>query len=203
MNWVERLHRWSLEAVIFIVIWGLLGGGTSSSFRIICSMLTAHTLSALLNGHIFAMLTHDLFWFSPYKKPRMFLSYLERMRDRLVIESPPFISGVVFFGSLSRGVFRESSDLDVRFLPVDGIWSEFKTAHFVFKERLRALIAGFPIDAYMFRTAQEVAEKMDITSECPVIIFQSGNHLSRFLSITQSFDTFRDGFIKGVMGHHE
>ncbi len=203
MNWVERLHRWCLEAGIFLVLWGFLGGPSVSGSRIIGIMLVVHTLSALLNGHLFAMLTHDLYWFSPYKEPRRFLAYLETMRERLIRESPQFVSGVVFFGSLSRGVFRESSDLDIRFLPAVGIWNEIRTAQLVFRERLKALFAGFPIDAYMFRSSQEVARKMDLKMECPVVIFQNGNSLSGFLSVTQSFDFFRERFLKTAIDRHE
>lgn len=203
MNWVERLHRWAMEAGIFLAAWGLLGGLSAPGSRIIGIVLVVHTLSALLNGHLFAMCTHDLFWFSLYKDPEKFLVYIERMRARFLRASPPFVAGVVFFGSLTRGAFRVSSDLDIRFLAGDGFWSAFRTSHLVFRERLRALLVGFPIDAYMFRTAQEVAKKMDLAMECPVVIFEKDNHLSRFLPVRQSFDAFRGRFLKMGMSRHE
>jgi len=198
MNWVERLHRWGLELLIFLAIYALIGGLAAGNGRLAAALLAAHTLNAIINGHLFAMLTHDLFWFSRYRNRADFLRYMETMRGRLQAQAPPYVSGGVFFGSIARGVFRTSSDLDIRFIPADGLWNALRAAHLVFGERFRALLAGFPIDIYMFRSEAEVRKKMDVANELPVCVYRCGTKLEQILPETVSFETFRERFAAGA-----
>jgi predicted nucleotidyltransferase len=162
------------------------------------SLIMAHSLSFLCNGHVFAMLTHDLFWYSPYKDKNKFLRYLDSMYERMNTLQPAYIEGVVFFGSLARGVFRETSDLDVRFIAKPGFWNGIKSSHLVFHERFRALLAGFPIDTYMFASEKEVRSKMDVQNEHPVSLYNSDDNLKRILPETQPYARF-----KGTIFHNE
>jgi len=59
MNWMERLHRFALEAlpdVLLAWLFGMLGDGM---WVWIVAFLAGHTLSAIFNGHPFAVLVHD------------------------------------------------------------------------------------------------------------------------------------------------
>lgn len=196
MNWVERMHRWLLEALVLCLLYYWLCPELGTSLRVILAFVITHTMSAVFNGHMFAMLTHDLFWFGLYKKKPRFIYYVDKMYARINRKQPEYMKGAVFFGSLTRGVFRETSDLDIRYIAREGFWNAFRTAHFVFLERLHALFSGFPIDAYMFRTEQEVRCKMDVVNEKPVSVFEKGDELRQTLPETIGYDGFRDDFLE-------
>jgi len=159
--------------------------------RVLFAIVIAHTFSFVLNGHLFAMMTHDLFWFALYEKKIKFIKYLDNMHERLNYYQPGYVDGVIFFGSLARGIFRETSDLDVRFIAKKGFVNGLKASHLVFKERLRALFYGFPIDAYMFLSEKEVRKKMDVVNEYPVCILSTSNTLRKMFPELQSYRRFK------------
>jgi predicted nucleotidyltransferase len=190
MNNVERMHRILLEIIFFIAIFIALFNMDMSN-RILFSIVIAHTFSFVFNGHLFAMMTHDLFWFALYRKKNKFIKYLDDMHERLNCYPPGYVDGVIFFGSLARGIFRETSDLDVRFIAKKGFVNGLKASHLVFKERLRALFYGFPIDAYMFLSEKEVRKKMDVVNEYPVCILSTSNTLRKMFPELQSYRRFK------------
>jgi hypothetical protein len=73
MNNVERMHRILLEIIFFIAIFIALFNMDMSN-RILFSIVIAHTFSFVFNGHLFAMMTHDLFWFALYRKKTSLLN---------------------------------------------------------------------------------------------------------------------------------
>lgn len=193
----ELIHRWLLEATVFMILFYWLSGSMAHLLAAIIAFLISHTASALFNGHLWAMLAHDLFWISLYTKRQPFFDYIDRMRIRLEKKDPQYMAGAVFFGSLARGEFRTTSDMDIRFISQDGFWNGFRTAHLVFIERLYALFSGFPLDIYMFQSESEIRKKMDVDGEKPIAIYCHGNKLMRILPETQSFDKFPDLFLAG------
>jgi hypothetical protein len=194
MNWIERLHRWIIELLLFLCVYVIISNSLGNNDSVVLSFIIAHTLNALVNGHLFAMFAHDLFWFSFYKDRKNFFSYIEGIRARLQRKVPKSICGVVFFGSLARGVFRDSSDLDIRFISENGFWNSFWTAHWVFLERVRALLSGFPIDTYMIRSKDELRDKMDVKNETPICLYRYGNKLNQVVPETKSIDAFSETF---------
>lgn len=190
MNNVEIIHRILIEILVFISVYMLLFN-MDMNIRIMLSMVIAHTFSFVFNGHLFAMMTHDLFWFGLYKKKNKFIEYVDNMYERLNSCQPEYVDGVVFFGSLARGIFRESSDLDVRFIAKKGFVNGIKASHLVFRERIRAFFYGFPIDAYMFLTENEVREKMDVINEYPVCMLSTNTTLGKMFPELQSYRNFK------------
>ncbi|WP_096360710.1 PssD/Cps14F family polysaccharide biosynthesis glycosyltransferase [Sulfuricaulis limicola] len=177
MNWVERLHRFSLEALLVLsLVWlfGLVGGGGGVW---VAAFLTAHTLSAIFNGHPFAVLVHDagVRGVCFYRDRDRFFRYVEGMQTRLVRDRPTSLAGALVFGSIVRGIFRSTSDLDARYIAMPGFWNAFRVAHRVFLERLRAALNGFPMDIYMFRDARETAAKMNVSKEPPLVLYSHGS----------------------------
>jgi len=201
MNWVERMHRWTIELLLLIGVYFIVSPFIRFPGNIFCSIFIAHTLSALLNGHLFALLAHDLFWFSFYKDRRPFINYIEKIRARLQQKTPSCVCGVLFFGSLVRGNFRDSSDLDIRYISNDGVWNSLCTANWVFLERVHALFAGFPIDIYMFRNIDELKKKINLNNEKPVSVYYHGGKLCRMLPDTVSFENFKQNFLSSSMGN--
>jgi predicted nucleotidyltransferase len=194
MNWVERAHRYLLEAVMFAAIWALLMPVTGDATGGIAAFLLAHTASAVFNGHPFAVLVHDAGVHSVcfYRDPERFLRYVEGMHERTARKRPEYLDGALIFGSIVRGVFRETSDLDIRYIARAGVWNGFRAAHLVFLERLRATLRGFPMDVYMFRNAQETALKMNVNGEPPVALYSRDGEMERAFPAVKSLGELQD-----------
>ena len=172
MNNIERFHRWSLEFIAIGVFFWVLSNFWTAPLALTIAVLLAHTLNALLNGQIVAVLAHDVRWLSFYRDRARFIAYVEDIQKRLEQKSPACLREVLIFGSLTRGIFRETSDLDIRFIAADGFWNALCAAHYVFIERARACLHGFPLDAYMFRTREETERKMRVREERAIRLYR-------------------------------
>ena len=199
MNWVERLHRFALEALLIVPLawlFGLLGGGM---WAWIAALLAGHTLSAIFNGHPFAVLVHDAGVRSVcyYRDRDRFLGYVEDLQARLERGRPDCLAGALVFGGIVRGVLRPTSDLDARYIAMPGVWNALRTAHLVFIERLRATLRGFPMDIYMFRDARETAAKMNVSGEPPVVLYSSGDLMRQSFGSVSSFVDMKASLARG------
>lgn len=194
MNWVEILHRYLLEGLLFSAVFLLLPAGLDSVTAVLVAFLIAHTLSAVLNGHPFAVLAHDAGVHSVcyYRDPQRFLSYVEAMHERTALKFPDYLDGALIFGSVVRGIFRESSDLDIRYIARPGFWNAFRSAHLVFLERLYATLRGFPMDIYMFLDARETAVKMNVDDEPPVALYSRGGAVQEMFPTVNPFTDMQD-----------
>lgn len=197
MNRVEILHRFLLEALALGVVFLLLPAGLVSVAIVLASLFVAHTLSAIFNGHPFAVLAHDAGVHSVcyYREPRRFLAYVEGMQVRTAALSPEYLDGALIFGSIVRGVFRETSDLDIRYIARPGAWNAFRTAQLVFMERLRATLRGFPMDIYMFRDAAETRSKMNVDEEPPVILYSRAGAAEAAFVTAKPFSDMQDALL--------
>ena len=194
MNWVERLHRFSLEALLVVLLAWLLGFFGAGMWAWVAAFLLGHTLNGIFNGHPFAVLAHDAGVHSVcyYRDRDRFITYVEDMQTRLDRAQPDYLAGALIFGSIVRGVFRETSDLDVRYIPMPGFLNALKTAHMVFLERFRATLKGFPMDLYMFRDARETAAKMNVAAEPPVALYSQGNSMADAFGTVYSLEHMKD-----------
>lgn len=190
MNWVEILHRIVLELLAIALIgwlFGLLGGET---WAWVAAFLTGHTMSAIFNGHPFAVLVHDAGVRSVcyYQNRNRFIGYVHSMQARLDEKTPDYLAGALIFGSIVRGVIRSTSDLDARYIAMPGVWNAIKTAHLVFLERIRATLKGFPMDIYMFRDAREAVAKMNVSREPPVALYARDRLMTEEFGMVLSVD---------------
>jgi predicted nucleotidyltransferase len=109
------------------------------------SALAAHTLNMVFNGHLIAMRRHMGLGVN---NPAKFIAYIEKFDAR--VRSKPYIRAVTAFGSLTRGSYRPTSDIDVRIVPLEDQISFFRACMFALAERTRAVLSGFPLDLYVF-----------------------------------------------------
>ena len=174
MNWIERLHRFILEVLFSVLVWAVLCPIESEGWRLAGAFLVAHTANMVLNGHIFALFKHDLYWGGFYKQWNDFAAYVVGIQQRLYKRPCLGLDQAAVFGSLSHGHFNDCSDLDLRFIAHPGFWNGWRVAHRVFEERLRALSTGFPIDIYMFHSQSELGQKMNLERENPIVIYTAG-----------------------------
>ncbi|MCK4951880.1 MAG: hypothetical protein KAS48_08685 [Gammaproteobacteria bacterium] len=198
MNWVERLHRFALEMVLIVLVAWLLGFVASGVWVWFVAFLIGHTLSGIFNGHPWAVLAHDAGVHSVcyYRKKDDFMRYVEDMQSRHEQQQPDYLAGALIFGSIVRGVFRETSDLDVRYIPQPGFWNAIRTAHLVFIERLRATLKGFPMDVYMFMDAKETAVKMNVVDEPPVALYSNDDLMQQSFERVFSLSDMKESLEK-------
>jgi len=191
MNWLERLHRLTLEFFFATLVWVLLSQMISGIWCIFWTLFIAHTASMVFNGHLFALFKHDLYWFGFYKHWEDFANYIVKIQLRLNHRPCAGLNRAEIYGSLTRGRFSDSSDLDLRFIAAPGFKNGWLVAHRVFEERLRAFFKGFPMDIYMFHSEDELARKMDLSREKPIVIFQSGQS-GEFTSFNEIIQPLRN-----------
>ncbi len=173
MNPAEVLHRLLVECIFAVLAWLALMPLESAAWRIGAALALAHTANMVFNGHLFALFKHDLYWFGFYKRWDDFAEYVETMRERLRSRPCAGLKRASIYGSITRGNFSTSSDLDIRFLAQPGLMNGLGVAQRVFEERARALIAGFPLDLYMVHSSEELARKINLEKERPIILFDA------------------------------
>jgi hypothetical protein len=171
MNWTERAHRLTAETAFSLLAWWALGLVLNGWSRFLLAVVAGHTASMVFNGHLFALFKHDLCWFGFYKELPEFLAYVQRLQLRLLTRRPRGLARAEIYGSLTRGSFSQTSDLDLRFIARAGFANGFLVAHAVFVERMRASLSRFPLDLYMFHSEDELRAKMNVAKEKPLVIY--------------------------------
>jgi predicted nucleotidyltransferase len=127
------------------------------------SIVLAHTLNWMVNGHIFALLKT----FGGVKTdPERFATYIRLLRERIAEEES--ILAASTYGSLARRELKETSDLDVRLIRRSGWIFGLKACLFVMGERTRALLDRFPLDVYLIDDTRDL-EKLR-SDEFPIIL---------------------------------
>jgi predicted nucleotidyltransferase len=108
------------------------------------AFLLAHTLNFLSNAQLCALLKNYGFISHNYEE---FEEYVQQLRKRA--EREHSLRSTVIYGSLSRQAWSPSSDLDLRIIRHPGFINGVRSCWFLLRERTRALINGFPLDAYV------------------------------------------------------
>lgn len=171
MNGVERAHRLVIEGGLAAFIWAGLLWNWPIPLALLFSIALAHGINLVVNGHLFSLFKHDLYWFGFYKKWDDFSGYLEGIQRRLAARPCAGLAAAEIYGSLTRGKFGPDSDLDIRFIAKPGVWNAWLVCNRVWAERVHALLTGFPIDIYMFRDREETAKKMNLKKEHPLVVY--------------------------------
>lgn len=162
----ERFYRiiWEMipmTAALFLLsflsipIWG----------RVIISFLIAHTLNWMFNDNLWTCIQFTLpNLLNPGNDKTK--DYLMKMQSRMKKRSS--VGGCMIYGSMSRGVWKEKSDLDVRILRKPGIINGFLGYLACWAERLIAVFSKQPLDIYM-ADSPEFLKKMRF-DEYPIFI---------------------------------
>ncbi|HFD79162.1 MAG TPA: nucleotidyltransferase domain-containing protein [Gammaproteobacteria bacterium] len=192
MNPVETGYKLFLDVVMAALIW-LLVPIEDNGLRILFSLLVAHTINWLINCQPIALLRH-LDWGE--NDASHFIEYIEGLERR--IQGRSYLAAAASFGSLSKGKYSNTSDIDIRVVFADGLLNRLRAAHYCFMERFRAALHRFPLDLYAF-DLEEMKSKMN-EDEVPVV-FTDPQHLIRnTYRETVPFEEFRLRFRKMVLG---
>jgi len=143
---------------------------SSIGIPLIISLILAHTINMLLNGHYFVM-KHNMGRVS--NNPQKIIGYLADFSLRL--QKLTFLDGAAAYGSISRNLIKPTSDIDMRVFPEKGFISWAKAVLWVFKERTRALFLAIPLDIYAFDL--DVIDSKMRPDESPIIFYDPGGRL--------------------------
>lgn len=100
--------------------------------------------------------------------------YLIRMQSRMLKRSS--VGGCMIYGSMSRGAWKEKSDLDIRILRRPGLINGFLGYWTCWVERLIAVYERQPLDIYM-ADSTDFLRKMR-SDEYPIFIKADDNRLN-------------------------
>ena len=142
MNAYEIGLKLTLDVLLALVMVWVFGWWDKPGM-VLVSLLLAHSLNWILNGHFFVLMRYV------YPVPKTsdeFDRYVSRLKRRA--EGTATIDGVAIYGSYCRGQLHEFSDLDVRVIVHGGFRNGLEGAWFCMRERFVAFFAVFPLDIY-------------------------------------------------------
>ena len=162
----ERFYRIIWEMIPMTIAFLMLTlTGMPTWCVLILSFLIAHTINWMFNDNLWTCIQFTLpNLLNPGNAKTK--DYLIRMQNRM--QKRASVGGCMIYGSMSRGVWKEKSDLDVRILRKSGIMNGFLGYWACWTERLIAVFAKQPLDIYM-ADSPEFLKKMRV-DEYPIFI---------------------------------
>lgn len=145
------------------------------------AFVIAHSINFMLNGQLFAMFTH---MGATGVKADRFLADTICIREK--IAKRPFIRAAIAYGSLSRGCYKKTSDIDLRLIPAEGGW--WKTALYAVWLRTWAFFRQYPLDMYCYDP--DVVVKKMRTDELPIMLSESNKCMMKLYPERVEFDEF-------------
>lgn len=175
-NWREVVIKYGID-IILIAIFITLGLHWALAFVI------AHTLNFMFDGQFFAMFTH---MGATGVTAQKFLDKTVELAESA--KTKTFCNAAIAYGSLSRGCFKRTSDIDLRLIPASGELNWWKTAFWALWLRMKAFVDGYPLDMYCY-DPQVVIKKMR-TDELPIMVNEKDKCMMKWYPERVEFDEF-------------
>ena len=156
MNWREAVVKVGFTAVFAAAFWSL-------GMAIVPAVLIAHTLNFAFNGQLYAMYTH---MGATHVTARHFLEETERASRQCRRRS--YIDAAIAYGSLSRGCFKSTSDIDLRLVPAGSEWSWWRAVFYALWMRCEAFVRHYPLDLYVY--SGPVCARRMRSDELPIML---------------------------------
>lgn len=138
---------------------------------VISGLVITHSVNWLLSGQFWVVMTYLGYQTTPGEVR----AYLHHLADQC--RNTAFIRDALLYGSIARGMFKASSDIDVRILPGKGRLSLLKAALFTTFLRAQSFRKGIPLDIYLFEN-EEMLNRMN-PDEKPVSLCQTSSETIR------------------------
>ncbi len=135
--------------------------------------LVAHTLNMVCNGHVFVVLKH--FGSMQHDRERI-RRYLAGVEAR--VRREPSVRYAALFGSIARGEWQPTSDIDVRLVRRSGMWAGLRACGFALAERTRATWGRIAVDVYVLDGPAALAT---LRRDEPAVVLHDPEGLSRDL----------------------
>ncbi|HEY9202193.1 MAG TPA: nucleotidyltransferase domain-containing protein [Gammaproteobacteria bacterium] len=171
MNMYEISLKLLIDIVFTVLLYHLLSFYLNVASSLIVSVLVAHTLNWVFNGHIFVLMRYV----APVPKTEQdFEDFIQKMKDISLKWSS--VDGVAIYGSYCRGALHKFSDLDVRVITQPGMINSISGAVFCLYLRLIAFFDVFPLDIYACDKMMLLDRMRD--DEWPYILIDHSGRLS-------------------------
>lgn len=144
MDKTELAFKIGLEIVLILICGLLFAEIFIWQIAWLISFLLIHTLNFLFNGQfwvlmkIYRLVDHSFEDFDQYTK---------ELSARINAET--CFRYAAIYGSVVRGEWKPTSDLDLRLVRDNGLMMGLRACLFVVKERSHALLNRFPLDVYI------------------------------------------------------
>jgi len=166
---MDRTERWfkiGTDLLLTVILALLLHRWLPSGGALGLAWLVAHTLNLLFNGQVMVVLKH--FGVIRHSAPA-FNEYVRGFQSRL--RGAACLRWAAAYGSLSRGEWQPTSDLDVRVIRKPGMVNGLRACLFVMCERSRAFWQHFPLDILLLDSPRLLARLS--VCEAPVVLYDA------------------------------
>jgi len=165
MTTSELAFRFVLEFAIAASIFAVVSFFVSQTLSVIAAILIAHTINWMMNGNFWIVYK----FFGRESNPDSIMVFLAKLNSgKYFLQNG--VLAVSAFGSLSRGQFKRSSDLDMRIVRQKGFTNWVKANLFMLKLRSTSFLKKIPIDAFLLDKADQIYEHIS-RNEPPVAIY--------------------------------
>ena len=147
---------------------------SSSVYSFMISFFIAHTYNWVTNGNFWAL---AIFAF-PHLRNQGEMStctYLQKLTSRL--QTHTSIGGVLIFGSISRSVWHDRSDIDMRFFRKPGLKNLLIAGFLTMRERFLAFLYRQPLDLFLSDSIISLRKMRD--DEKPVFLIKRDIRLDK------------------------
>ncbi len=182
MNWREATLKVALTIIptTILILFGV---------HFILAFLIAHTINFAINGQLFAMYTH---MGVTNVTAKHFLNMTKEIAK--TCSTKKSLNAAIAYGSLSRGNFKSTSDIDLRLIPAKGELNWWGCAFFALWLRTKYFFKGYPLDLYVYDPV--VVIKRMRTDELPVMLFERDGYMKEWYPERVEYAEFIEIFTK-------
>lgn len=167
LTYMSATERWfKLAFDLLLTVGGglILGQWLPFWSALLLAWGVAHTLNGLANGHLWGVLKHYGYTNWSYEAFQVYTRLLLEQAAR-----EPSINRILVYGSIARQDWSSSSDLDLRIVRQAGWVNGLRACWFLMRQRSRALLAGFPLDAYLIDRPVDLGKLA--ADERPIVLY--------------------------------
>ncbi len=182
MNWRETIIKIGLDTILTLVLF-IIG------LPWWVAIIMAHTLNFAFNGQLYAMYTH---MGATHVTAKHFFDTTINIANKC--QSKKSLIAAIAYGSLSRGCFKSTSDIDLRLIPANGECNAWSASFFALWLRCKAFIQHYPLDLYVY--SPEVVVKRMRTDELPIMLYEQGDSMKKRYPERVELDSFINIFTR-------
>lgn len=176
LDHTERFYRvvWELvPAALFLWLFKDIAN-MSWTWSVVLAFVISHTINWIFNYNFWTCID---FTFPSVKNPGndATIQYLAEVQERM--NKSDIVIGCLLYGSMSRHVWHDKSDLDMRIIGKPGLLNGFKIYLLVCRERLIAVKKKHPLDLYMADSVDFLNKMRD--DEFPIVLKANDERLTK------------------------
>jgi predicted nucleotidyltransferase len=174
----EKAFKILMDILLIILFYSIIINFTNFYIGILISFIIAHSISWFFNTNFLILFTKKFGFSIRGINTSLDINYIKYFQKRIKYEKS--ISCAIIFGSVSREVNNEMSDLDVRIIRKSGIINGLRVCIFALFERTRANFNKFPLDLFVIDSTKPLSKLRD--DESPIVLYDPERRLEKIYS---------------------